>query len=51
MELMAAIEGLRALRVPVTVDLHTDSQYLRTGMSEWLARWSATAGARPTASR
>jgi ribonuclease HI len=39
MELTAAIEGLRALRVPVTVDLHTDSQYLRNGMSEWLVRW------------
>ena len=51
MELMAAIEGLRALRSRVTVDLHTDSQYLRTGMSEWLARWKRngwrTAGRKP----
>ena len=39
MELMAAIEALRTLRVPATVDLHTDSQYLRNGMTEWLARW------------
>jgi len=39
MELTAAIEALRVLRVPVTADLHTDSQYLRNGMSEWLARW------------
>lgn len=39
MELTAAIEALRALLAPSAVDLHTDSQYLRTGMAEWLARW------------
>jgi ribonuclease HI len=39
MEIMAAIEALRALRGPSEVDLHTDSQYLRNGMSTWLARW------------
>jgi ribonuclease HI len=39
MEIMAAIEALRALRAPSEVDLHTDSQYLRNGMSTWLARW------------
>src|SRR5262249_20590984 len=39
MEIMAAIEALRALRAPAEVDLHTDSQYLRNGMSTWLARW------------
>jgi ribonuclease HI len=39
MELMAAIEALRVLRMPVSVDLHTDSQYVRNGMSDWLARW------------
>jgi ribonuclease HI len=39
MELTAAIEGLRALRTPAAVDLHTDSQYVRNGMSDWLARW------------
>jgi len=39
MELAAAIEALRALPDGADVDLHTDSQYLRTGMSEWLARW------------
>ncbi len=39
MELVAAIEALRALRAPAQVDLHTDSQYLRNGMSDWLARW------------
>ena len=39
MELRAAVEALRALEEPSHVDLHTDSQYLRNGMSEWLARW------------
>src|SRR5262249_44408593 len=39
MEIMAAIEGLRALRGPSEVDLHTDSQYVRNGMSTWLERW------------
>jgi len=39
MEVTAAIEALRALRGPAAVDLHTDSQYLRGGMSQWLARW------------
>ena len=33
------IEALRALPDATAVDLHTDSQYLRNGMSEWLARW------------
>jgi ribonuclease HI len=41
MELRAAIEALRALRAPAIVDLHTDSQYVRNGMSQWLARWKA----------
>ncbi len=39
MELRAAVEALRALGEPTEVDLHTDSQYLRNGMSEWLVRW------------
>jgi ribonuclease HI len=39
MELLAAIEALRSLGSPTTVDLHTDSQYLRNGMTDWLARW------------
>ncbi len=41
MELMAAIEALTALKRPCRVELHTDSQYLRTGISEWLAAWKA----------
>jgi ribonuclease HI len=39
MELRAAVEGLQALAAPADVDLHTDSQYLRNGMTEWLPRW------------
>lgn len=39
MELLAAIEALRSLPEPAEVDLHTDSQYLRNGMTDWLPRW------------
>ncbi len=39
MELMAAIAALEALRRPCSVELHTDSQYLRQGITDWLPRW------------
>ncbi len=39
MELMAAIKGLEALKRPCVVDLYTDSQYLRQGMTDWLGNW------------
>lgn len=39
MELTAAIEALRALNRPCTVELHTDSQYLKRGITEWLPTW------------
>ena len=39
MEMMAAIESLTLLREPCIIDLYTDSQYLRKGMTEWLAGW------------
>ncbi len=39
MELMAAIAALEALKRPVGVRLHTDSQYVRTGITEWLPKW------------
>lgn len=42
MELMAAIEGLKALRRPCVVDIYTDSEYLRRGVTEWLAKWKTT---------
>lgn len=39
MELMAAIEGLKALKRPCQVILTTDSQYVMKGINEWLAGW------------
>lgn len=39
MELRAAIEALKALPGPHQVDLYTDSQYLRQGITEWLPVW------------
>lgn len=39
MELMAAIKALEALKRKCTVNLYTDSQYVRLGMTEWLAGW------------
>lgn len=39
MELMAAIKGLQSLKRSCIVNLYTDSQYLRQGMTEWLASW------------
>jgi len=41
MELLAAIEGLRALNEPCEVEIVTDSQYVERGMSEHLQRWEA----------
>lgn len=39
MELMAAIEGLKALTEPCEVTLTTDSQYVRKGITEWMTNW------------
>jgi ribonuclease HI len=39
MELQAALSALRALKRPCRVRLHTDSEYLRRGISEWLPAW------------
>jgi len=39
MELTAAIRALEALKKPSTVHLHTDSQYLQKGISEWIRNW------------
>jgi len=39
MEMMAAIQALESLRRPVTARLHTDSQYLRDGITRWIASW------------
>jgi len=41
MELMAVIEALKALTRPCEVVLHTDSQYVQKGISEWIHGWKA----------
>lgn len=51
MELTAAIRALETLKHPCTVELYTDSQYVRGGITEWLAGWKRngwrTAGRKP----
>lgn len=39
MELLAAIEGLKALKRPCRVTLHTDSMYVRDGITKWVHNW------------
>jgi ribonuclease HI len=39
MELTAAIRGLEALREPCEVEVVTDSQYLKNGISTWIQGW------------
>jgi len=39
MELMAAIKGLEALKKPCRVKLHTDSIYVRDGITRWVHNW------------
>jgi ribonuclease HI len=39
MELMAAIQALESLTRPATVRLHTDSTYVRNGVTKWLPNW------------
>lgn len=39
MELTAAIEALGALKRPCTIDLYTDSQYVRGGVTGWINGW------------
>ena len=41
MELMAAIMALEALTRPCQVELHTDSKYVMTGITEWIHGWKA----------
>lgn len=41
MELKAVIEALSALKRPCTVIVHTDSQYVQKGISEWIHGWKA----------
>lgn len=39
MELFAAIAALEQLKGPSSVDLHTDSAYLRNGITQWIHGW------------
>lgn len=39
MELMAAIEGLKALKKPCRVKLSTDSRYVMDGLTKWIKGW------------
>jgi ribonuclease HI len=39
MELTAAIEALNALKRPCAVELHTDSQYVKNGLTGWIHSW------------
>ncbi len=55
MELTAAIEGLAALSEPCRVELTTDSEYVRRGITEWMQAWKQrnwrTAARKPVANR
>jgi len=39
MELTAVIRALEAIKRPIPIIVHTDSQYVRKGITEWLANW------------
>jgi len=53
MELQAAIEALKALKRPCRITIHSDSNYLVRGMTEWRHDWKRrgwkTAGNKPVA--
>jgi ribonuclease HI len=55
MELLAVINALRALKRRVRARVYTDSQYVRTGITDWLAGWKArgwrTADRKPVKNR
>ena len=55
MELMAAIAALEALKEACDATLHTDSQYVRQGITEWMPNWVRrnwkTAGGDPVKNR
>ncbi|MBY5992009.1 ribonuclease HI [Ferrimonas balearica] len=39
MEMLAAVQGLALLTEPCDVELYTDSQYLRQGITQWIHGW------------
>ena len=40
MEIMAVLEGLKALKEPCEVDLYTDSSYVAQAIKDWIYRWA-----------
>ncbi len=55
MELTAAIQGLRALTERCEVDIVTDSEYVKNGITKWIANWKkrgwVTAEKKPVVNR
>jgi ribonuclease HI len=55
MELTAAIEGLRALKEPCQIEIVTDSEYLKNGITQWIHGWKKknwmTAAKKPVMNR
>lgn len=55
MEMMAAIEALETLKRPMRVRIHTDSLYLRDGITQWIINWQTkgwkTADRKPVKNR
>ena len=51
MELMAVIRGLEALKRATHVELFTDSEYVRQGLSLWMPKWKANGWRRSTGPR
>lgn len=55
MELMAVIAALESLKRPACIAITTDSQYVKRGVTEWMARWKRngwlTAGKQPVKNR
>ena len=55
MELTAAVKGLEALKEPCEVQITTDSEYLKNGITDWIRKWKRngwrTAGKKPVANQ
>jgi ribonuclease HI len=51
MELLSVIRGLESLKRPSRVDLFTDSEYVRQGLMQWMAKWKANGWKRKVDSR
>ena len=41
MELLAAIKALQSLKRPCRVNLYTDSNYVKQGITEWIIKWKS----------